>query len=469
MSEPSEPAVSEPGEPSPSEKLKSPLELRLKHRPEPGAPEARVLRMRAGPGLGPRPVVIPDEEPPGGLVLGEGPAKDAEICLGRGDTDGARRIAAALTDVEEGVAQGELSDDAALGRAIAVRAHLMDGDIDAARALIGRARDDDRLALADAALSLGEGNVKRAKERVDVALAREPLSLAAHYTLALIRVAEGEVQEAIDLLARVAASCPEHAVARHQLGQLTLAAGDPARAGTLFEQATALAPTFLAPALALAEMLVDSRQYGEAMNVLSAVTERVPNALSPRLLQLRVLLDVGERSSALTLAEALKAAASEHAEVTALWAEALLANGRGADARAEIERQLANASGADRSRLYRILARADLSERPPRVEEAVKSLEEAVASAPQPGELRLELAQLQLSRGATDDALRAFDELAADERSDLSDLLSGAVLARNHGLFGAARKLAQAAITRVVGTPAEGQISAFLHSLPSFD
>ncbi len=447
------------------------LALRLSHPAEPGQPEARVWRLRAGPHTKAALELQPSDEAPGGLTLGDGPARDAEICLGRGDTDGARKLAAALTDVDTEAAPAEsgLHDSEALGRTIAVRAHLMDGNLDAARAMIGRARDDERLALADAALSLGEGNVKRAKERTDVALKREPSSLAAHYTLALIRVAEGDVHEAMQLLTVVAASCPEHAVARHQLGQLTLAAGDPARAGTLFEQASVLAPSFIPPALALAEMLVESRQFGEAMSVLSAVTERVPNALSPRLLQLRVLLDIGERNSAMALAEALKSAAADHAEVTSLWAEALLSAGRGAEARDEVKRLLPEAVETDKARLYRILARTELAESPPRVSEAVTNLEHAVSVAPLPGELRLELAQLHLSTGHNDDAASALEGLGEDARSDLGDLLSGAVMARNHGLYGVARKLAQAALERVSGTPAEGQISAFLHSLPSTD
>lgn len=446
-------------------------ELRLKKRAEPGVPEATVWRLRAGPDLPAGAELLPEEDPPGGLVLAGGKAGEAEICLGKGDTDGARKLAASLTDSPDnaGPPKGTLSDDEALGRTVSVRAHLMDGNLDAARAMIGRARDDERLALADAALSLGEGNVKRAKERMEGALQKNPTGLAEHYTLALIHVAEGEVHEAMDLLGRVAASCPEHAVARHQLGQLTLAAGDAARAGTLFEMATQLAPTFIPPALALAEMLVESRQYGEAMNVLSGVTERVPNALSPRLLQLRVLLDLGEHQSALGLAEALKTAAPDHYEITSLWAESLLANGRGDETKGEVQRLLPRAIAEDKARLFRILARVELAESPPRVLDAVQYLEQAVSVAPLPGELRLELAQLHLSVSSADEAIEVLGELGSDPRSDLGDLLSGAVMARNHGLYGAARKLAQAALLRVNGTPAEGQISAFLHSLPAVD
>lgn len=434
-----------------------PDEIKLERPPE-GAeiPPIEPVNMRDGPGM-PAPVVLAAEGPEGGLTFPPGDLQAAEEHLGRGDTDAARKIGAALTDDES---------TAIAGRTLTIRAHLMDGNLDAARAVMGRARDEDAMALADAALSLGEGDAARARKRVAEALEKNPEGLAEHYTLALIEVAEGRIAEAMTTLHRVAASAPAHAVARHQLGQLTLAAGDPARAGTLFEMAVELAPTFAPPALALAEMLIDSRQYAEAMSVLGGVTERLPNALAPRLLQLRILVEVGEKQAAESLADALFAAAPDHVDVVAMWAEARLLAGRGEEARADLERLVSQAGGDGKARLLRLLARCDLAAIPQRGDDAIAHLEEAIGVAAAPGEMRLELVQLFLGMGSHDRAVAVLDEMQRDGRTDLGELLSGAVVARNHGLWAAARRLAETAVSQVKGTPAEGQVAGFLASLP---
>jgi predicted Zn-dependent protease len=439
-------------------------------RPAPGTviAEVEIFRLVARPQRPHSLDVLEPAGPPGGLALDDGPLAEAELCLARGDTERARIVAGELEGEPQGAA-GELSDDEAGARGLAVRAHLMDGDMEAARALMGRARGDDRLSLADAALALAEGDVALAKERAHAALARRPRGVAEHYTLALIHVALGEVDEAMAQLGRVAASVPEHAVARHQLGHLTLAAGDAARAGTLFEMAIQLAPSFIPPFLSLAEMLVDSRQYAEAMNLLGSVTARLPNALSPRLVQLRVLIEVGDRSAAAILAEGLKGAAPDHPEVTALWAEAMLLAQRGDDAEHELERLLPAAAGEERARLLRMLSRVALQRSPPRARDAVEHLREAASVSLAPGETRLELAQLLLSLGEDHDAIAVLEEIATDARSELGDLLSGAVMGRNHALWGSARRLGEVARGRVLRSSAEGQIDAFLAALPVLD
>jgi len=419
-------------------------------------PPIDVVRMRDGPGM-PRPVVLADADEPGSLSTADADADVAERHLGKGDTEEARKIGATLQ------ADAERVD---LGRTITIRAHLMDGNLDAARADMGAERDSASMALADAALALGEGDVARANKRMAEALAATPDGVAEHYTLALIQVAEGKVGEAITTLGSVAASMPEHAVARHQLGQLTLAAGDPARAGTLFEMALQLAPEFAPPALALAEMLVDSRQYAEAMNVLGGVTTRMPNALAPRLLQLRILIEVGEKEPAESLATALRAAAPDHPDVIAIWAEARLLVGKGDEAREELERFSASQVGEPKARMLRLLSRCDLAAIPQRSTEAIVHLVEAIGHAAAPGELRLELVQLHLGMSQHEQAVEVLDDLQRDGRTELGDLLNGAVAARNHGLWACARRLADTALQQVAGTPSEGQIAAFRESLP---
>lgn len=456
-------APSSPSKPRPDE-------LQLSRPPAGQAPRPVViarLRSRAGAGTL---ALLDEKEPPGGLELPDGAAGDVERALGRGETEAARNLAAGLTDFEsETSAPGRLSDAECLQRTLVVRAHLMDGNLEAARAVMGRARDDERLALADAALCLGEGDLAKARQRIEAALARAPTGLGEHYTLGLIRVAEGRLQEAMQLLAKVAASAPEHAVARHQLGQLTLAHGDPARAGTLFEMAMSAAPGFLPPALSLVEMLIDSRQYGEAMALLNSITERAPTALAPHLLQLRLLVEVGETHAALQLGEALRRAAPDHAEVASLWAEAMAQAGRGEEAAEKLD-GLVNASAGDvRAKLLRVLAHIDLAAEPPRTKSAVVRIGEAITCSQNPSELRLELAQLLLGTGDLEAAGNGLAELSKDPQAEVSTLLSGALLARNHGLWGRARLLGQAALDRVQGTPAEPQIAAFIEGLPPGD
>jgi Tfp pilus assembly protein PilF len=230
-----------------------------------------------------------------------------------------------------------------------------------------------------------------------------------------------------------------------------------------------ISPTFAPPALSLAEMLIESRQYAEAMSLLGEVTDRLPTALAPRLLQLRVLIEVGEKPAALGLADALKKAATGHGEVAALWAEAMLLNDRGAEAKADIEELIPKTVADEKARLLRIVARIELSAQPPRFNEAVDAFGQAITASQAPGELRLELAQLHLSTGDAGLAATTLVDMANDPRSEVGDLLSGAVLARNHGMWDVARQLATFSLQRVAGTPAEGQVAGFIESLPPGD
>jgi hypothetical protein len=151
------------------------------------------------------------------LSLPEGVAGEAEICLGRADPRSARAL----------VEEPDVAAD--LARAVRARACLMSGDVAGAKKELGDDRDAAHFAVADAALSLAEGDVQRAARRVADALFTRPDGLAERYLFALVKVAEGDMQEAMTALSEVARSAPAHAVARYQLGQILLATGDPAR------------------------------------------------------------------------------------------------------------------------------------------------------------------------------------------------------------------------------------------------
>ncbi|MFZ9886679.1 MAG: tetratricopeptide repeat protein [Myxococcota bacterium] len=444
--------------------LRRPEELRLSARASAGPAIASVSRLRA---IGESLIVLPPTSSPGDLELGEDILAEAENALALGEAAEARLAAASLLPPHEGnrLTSGVLEEDHAEACCVLARSHLMEGDTKAARALLEPHLDDARLALATAALYLSEGDLDRSRERLDVALDRRPKGLREHYLQALFHASSGDMHAAAAGLSRVAASSPTHAVARHQLGQLILADGDNARAGTLFEMSLELAPSFLPPALALAELLIDSRHYNDAMGTLAFAIEHSPQALAPRLLQLRVLLELGENATALNLARGLKQAAADHPEVVALWAEALLGCGKSGEAIEELERLIPRVPVEQRVRLLRTRGRIALDQEPADLEAAVKSFELAIEVAARPGELRLELAQIHLAAGSPRNAQVALEALARDPRTELSPLLSGALMARDHALFPAARQLAEAALGRVSGSGAS-QLRAFLQSLP---
>lgn len=404
------------------------------------------------------------------LSLLEGVAGEAEICLGRADPRSARLL----------VEEPDVPADVA--RAVRARACLMSGDVAGARKELGDDRDATHFAVADAALSLAEGDVQRAARRVADALFVRPDGLAERYLFALVKVAEGDMQEAMVALGDVARSAPAHAVARYQLGQILLATGDPARAGTLFEMAWQLQPGFIAPALALAEMLADSRQYGEALSLVGGITDAAPDALAPRVLQLRILLEVGEKETALSLSTPLFAmqqaqaqgqagaggpANHADAEIALLHAEALAENEKADDAKKVLDDVIAR-SGTDPSssqRARRQLARIALAETPPRSADAALLLKEAAKiGGPLVGELAIELFHVSIATGRRADAEEALDIVLGE--GDVGALISGAILARSHAMWGHARKLGEQAKTHVAGTPAEGQLDGFLATLP---
>ncbi len=433
-------------------------------KPSGTAPDASTIpvhRLRALPGHGGELTPVDGPGRDGDLVFPEGGEGEAERALGRADTTAALAIAenAATTN---GPA-GEMAD---WQRTVRVRAHLMEGAIDEAHILLKGRRDDDAMLLADAALCLADGEVQRADQKAQRALQLRPRGVGEHYLLALVRVAEGRMQEALDDLALVAKSAPDHAVARYQLGQLLLAGGDPARAGTLFEMAWQIAPQFVAPAMALAEMLAESRQLGDALALLGAVCDAAPTALSPRLLQLKVLLELGEKDAAIGLASALHEKLPDDADVALLWAEALLEAERKDEARAAASSMLGALPPSYEQRARRLLARIALAERPPRVDEALDQLQRAASLLPGAGELHVEIVHVAMAAGRRPDAEAALESLAADAQSEVGTLLSGAILARSHGLWPQATRLGAAARARVVGTPAEAQLEAFLATLP---
>jgi tetratricopeptide (TPR) repeat protein len=428
-----------------------PSTLRVPPRPSGElGPLPPLCRLRGLPGGVLLPADPDAEESP--LVSPDGILGEAERLLGEANPTAVLELLEGKTDLDE----AEVA-------ALRTRAFLMDGRVDEARAALGD-RERAGAALGDAALSLAEGDVERAARRVDEVRAANAASLGAAYVGALVEVARGDMQTGADLLVEVAKSAPSHAVARFQLGQIFYAQGDPARAGTLYEMAAQLAPRFVSPPLALADMLVESRQYGEALSILQTICDAAPNSLPPRQLQLRILVEIGERDAALDLGRKLHAQVPDDADTLLLYADALVDAERGDEARALLKDLLAGpADSAPAVRAKRLLARVALAERKP--EEALRTLKEAAEVAPPPlcGEVCLELIHVAIAQHNLAEADAGLVLLL--RAPDVGSLVSGALLGRQHQLPSRARALAERARDLVEGTPAAGQLQAFIDAL----
>lgn len=445
----SEPVLSHPAADT-ANRPQSPAELRMPPRSGQPGDDIPLARMRGMPGGH----VLPADGGDGGSTLspGDGELGELEQLLGRARPQEAivRLTTSTLSDTDM--------------RVVRTRAYLMDGRVDDARASLG-ARDDDSVALGDAALALAEGDMERAERRVLTAMQAAPGLVGPTYLLALVRVSRGDMHQGAELLSAVARAMPAHAVARFQLGQILYAQGDPARAGTLYEMAWDLEPTFVSPPLALCEMLVESRQYGEALGILERVCAAAPTSLPPRQMQLRILLELGERDAALELGRRLHEQVPGDHDTTLLLADALIDAERPDEAVTIID-ELLQAPGLDATqavRARRLNARVALMQR--RVDDALELLRGAARDAPAAivGEVCLELVHVGLAQQRMEDADLGLSLLT--RCSDVSSLVSGALLARQHQLTARARALAERARTLVPGTPAAAQLEGFIAAL----
>ncbi len=429
--------------------MRDPMTLRMAPR-QYLEPEPQPVRMR---GLSGGEVLLAHDDDFGpGLVLGDGEAGEIERLLGEAQPQ------AALARLEV----AGLSES--MTQVLRARAFLMDGRVDDAREALGD-RNRVEVALGDAALALAEADLDRAERRVKEAHKATPGHVGPTYLQALVRVSRGDMVQGAELLTAVARAVPTHAVARFQLGQILFAQGDPARAGTLYEQAWELQPSFVSPPLALCDMLVESRQYGEALNILERVSVAAPTSLPPRQMQLRILVELGERDAALELGQRLHAQVPDDHDTTLLYADALI-DGERADDAAALLATLLESPGLDATqglRAKRLQARIALTQR--RVDDALEMLRSAAkAAAPAAaGEVCLELVHVGVAQNRRDDVDLGLQLLTRS--SDVSSLVSGALLARQHQLPSRARALAERARDLVPGTPAAAQLEGFIAAL----
>jgi tetratricopeptide (TPR) repeat protein len=436
---------------------RDPFTMKVPPRPAADAvvAEIRWWRMRGLPGGVLLPADVDDDSD--GLLLPEGAAGEVERLLGEAQPGAALERLAEETGIPT-------SDKATLQ----ARAWLMDGRLDDARAILGAQTGEGaaaRPALGDAALALAENDTDRAEARVLEARDQKPRDVGAAYLHALVRVARGDMAQGAELLSAVARAVPSHAVARFQLGQILFSQGDPARAGTLYEMAWQLQPGFVSPPLALADMLVESRQYGEALGILERVCAAAPNSLPPRQLQLRILVEIGERAQAIELGRMLHEQVPHDHDTALLYADALIDADRTADADALLKRVLEQ-PGLDATqnvRARRLLARIALVEK--RVDEAIATLTAASEVAPPAscGEVCLELVHVGVAQNRMAEVDVGLTLLLRS--SDVSSLVSGALLARQHHLPARARALAERARALVPGTAAAAQLDGFIAGL----
>ncbi|MCP4502633.1 MAG: hypothetical protein GY822_22015 [Deltaproteobacteria bacterium] len=449
----------------------------MQGRPPGGKLEPETLRIQPlGEGLSPTDFTVwnlvnamgqmvpaPVEDAIAPLTYPDGKTGEWELALAMGDVDVVRdQLEPMLNEEVLAKGEGDASDDEVMWRGLSARAHIMDGDLLAAAQVLKGLRNDERMCLTEACLCVGEGAVSRAREKINVAMGKNPMGVVEHYIHGLVCVAEGDYQRGIDELNRVSDSSQEHAVARHQLAQLVLATGDAARAGTLFEMAIELAPTFLPPTIALAELLSDSHQYGDAVRILSHAAEAAPQSVAPRLLMLRIYLEVGELVEAGTTADELYKLAPEHDEVRRLWAETCVRNGRSEEAKNVLQELLTSSEGTEKARLLRSLAKIDADEG--NTDEAIQKMQQALIGGAG-ADATIELCQLFFGAGREADAIGTLIDLASQPSTEPGMILSGAVLAYNHGKEDLVRQLGVNALDRVKGGPDEEQVLSILRSV----
>jgi predicted Zn-dependent protease len=191
--------------------------------------------------------------------------------------------------------------------------------------------------------------------------------------------------------------------------------------------------------------------------------ERFPGMLAPHLLKLRILLEVGETATALSLAETLRKGAPDHFDVQLYWAEAVFRGGQPADARASLLALAEKSTGEDSSKAYQLLAKIERELGRPDV--AQDLLRKATEANPGSGELILELCQMYLLSGASQEAVSLLEDFAQNPAADVGMLLSGAMISHNHGLGRIVRVLSDAALHKVLGGPAEEQVRAVIRSI----
>jgi tetratricopeptide (TPR) repeat protein len=430
--------------------MRDPKALRMA-KPTRETPLPPLHRMRGLPGG----VLLPVDD--GGddhaLVLADGIAGEIERLLGEAQP----MVAVARLQ--------EVADDAVpapLRRTLLARAWLTDGRLDDAKAVFA---EGPVTPLGEAALALAENDNARAEEKVLAARQAQPKDVGVAYLHALVRVARGDMGQGAELLGAVARAVPTHAVARFQLGQILFAQGDPARAGTLYEMAWSLQPAFVSPPLALADMLVESRQYGEALSILEQVCAAAPASLPPRQLQLRILVEIGERQAAVELGRMLHDQVPDDVDTAILYADALIDADRAKDADALLA-TLGEKKGIDPHQLVRVCrlqARIALVER--RIDDATRMLRAAAEAAPPGscGEVCLELVHIGVAQNRMADIDSGLVMLLRS--TEVSALVSGALLARQHHLSARAKALAERARSLVPGTAAAAQLDGFIAGL----
>lgn len=392
------------------------------------------------------------------LVLEPPPAESAPLAL----SEGAHATLEGLIALAN--PEAVLGDDALLSDDTMdafVRAHVMLGDAEAARALLGERRSAPQFALADAALSLAEGDVPRARDRIDAALQNSPTGLAEAYQDAVVSLAEGDVDSAISTLNTVAKSSQDHALSRYQLGRIFRSMGDLSRAGIMFEMADVLAPQFTGSITEYAQMMFEAGHVGDALSLLDKLAQRMPESVMPRITQARMLVEANAGSSALSMLEVLTRHLPENTELKLLQAKALMQAGQADQARAAFEQLALESPPEVRVPALKELARLAIIGEPRDAATATTLLERASTLAPDDAEVWTELAKLRYSAGDVASAEDALDQVrpsAAQAGATLNQLLSAAALAHANGSRGVLERLVADARTAARGTGVEAQL-----------
>jgi tetratricopeptide (TPR) repeat protein len=146
-------------------------------------------------------------------------------------------------------------------------------------------------------------------------------------------------------------------IALQQMGSLYMMAGNSLLARKFFSQVVEAGAADAKCKLQYASLLAEDRQTAAAIPLLEEIVGKLLRPEDRRLaemLLIRMNLLGGRRERALTQVETLVHQAPEDPSLLALWAQAMMLNGRGNEARASIEAKLDAASDAERPALRQI-------------------------------------------------------------------------------------------------------------------
>jgi len=234
----------------------------------------------------------------------------ASALLAGGETDRAISELQAAVDLGEDTLQLDV---------LRVLTHIRKGEQDQALSVaigLEENRPGDAVALNLTGLAyLAAGELEKAVERFERALATDPKFSTARFNLARVDMARGDAEGAKQRLGEILAEDPKNTAAMLSLAGLAGSRGDTDEKISWLEKARDADPKDLGPGAALVQHYLGARDPQKALSVASELADRFPD--NPEALKLLARAQVlsGDTSSAMRALESLDAERPEDADV----------------------------------------------------------------------------------------------------------------------------------------------------------